>query len=1346
MRHRRPKHAPSAHAAVPDAKRTDFRYTPPMPWNLRFVALLAALLASAFALAQPSSTSPLAPPANGPRRADPTWHALVDCTLHPKPGETIEHATVVIRDGRITAILPATNGPDGKPAAAKLPIGPRAWDCKGLHVYAAFIEPYADIDVPAPAQTPGTHWNPKITPQKRAADAVANAAGLADALRPLGFGAACIVPATGIFRGSSAVISLAKPGTEPSAAKHPIYSADVFQAVAFEQGGGYPGSEMGAIAVVRQTFLDAQWAFGGDRHEAAPDEGFNCLAEIVGSSMTDKSFFFNAGNELQMLRYAKIAKEMGTSTVYVGTGTEFQRLPAIVDMLKNNTKHHAGPSLVLPLNFPKAPDVASVGAQEGTDLRELMAWEQAPTNPRRLAAAGIDFALTTHRLRDRNEFKANLQSAIKHGYSEDAALAALTTVPATLLGVDKDLGTVEVGKRANLLLTDGPVFQKKNKETKKDVKYRDLWIDGIRHELNAAPAQKLEGTWKMDIPGAPAAERSLVIDADNGITIHRGDKKVKASKSSVGETTLSFVFDYGELGEQKGYVTMSGVIEVDDAGRPATLVGQGVWLDGAKMTWSAVRQPPTLEGFWPVIFDQAMPNGNRVANPIAFDKDNKISFPGVKDKDGNAMTVDKFAYDGKKVSYSFDQGRLGQPNLQGVVNVSANVDWSATPPTMTGAVESPNGKFAFKSARRDANPFVGTWRATKADDAIKDPAAKEGLSFAITKDSLTLTFTKEKGDDLAIKANDVKYENGKLTFTHPLEKLDPKWTKDDKSTDSLTFEASVDSPDKDEFAGESTLPDGSKHAYRAMRQKKDDADDDDDDSIKDIPEKLPTPFGAYGVMEMPAQDAVLITNATIWSLGSLGSFNGDGWILFQGGKIAGLGNGSAPIGVANTIDAKGKFVTPGIIDCHSHTGISGGVNEGGQAITAEVRIADVTNPDDIDWYRQLAGGVTAVNNLHGSANAIGGQSQTNKLRWGCAHPDDMHFAGAKPGIKFALGENPRQANGQGSERYPQTRMGVETLIRDRFAAAKEYAAAMKMGGVHAPRRDLELEALAEVLAGERLVHCHSYRQDEIVMLCHVAKDYGFKIGTFQHILEGYKVADYVRDYSGGGSGFSDWWAYKLEVQDAIPAGLTLMHEVGCTMSFNSDSDEMARRLNVEAAKAVKYGGLSEMDAFKFVSLNAAKQLKIDAQTGSLEVGKDADLVIWSGNPLSAFSRAEATFVDGRCLFSLEKDAQVRDRITKERQRLIQKLLTEKKKADRRGGPAAGGGDGARPDGPPGGGRGRRRPGGGGPPPQDASESQDDGVAARDEALERYMMDLYNRGIDPVGNYPGQCGCGLLHMR
>jgi N-acetylglucosamine-6-phosphate deacetylase len=362
------------------------------------------------------------------------------------------------------------------------------------------------------------------------------------------------------------------------------------------------------------------------------------------------------------------------------------------------------------------------------------------------------------------------------------------------------------------------------------------------------------------------------------------------------------------------------------------------------------------------------------------------------------------------------------------------------------------------------------------------------------------------------------------------------------------------------------------------------------------------------------------------------------------------------------IDARGKHVTPGLIDAHSHTGTwSAGTNESGQAVTAEVRMGDTTDPNPVNWYRQLAGGVTTVNTLHGSANPIGGQNVIQKVRWGAVHPTDMHFEGAKPGIKFALGENVKQSNwGDGfRSRYPQTRMGVETLIRDRFIAAKEYADnGMKTAN---GRTDTELEALAEILAGERLIHCHSYRQDEILMLCRVAEEFGFKIGTFQHGLECYKVAEAVKEHAIGASIFTDWWAYKVEVQDAIPYAGPILHEAGVNVSFNSDSDELARRMNAEAAKAVKYGGLSPEEAIRFVTINPAIQLAIEGRVGSLEVGKDADVVIWSGDPLSTMSRAERVYVDGREYFSLEKDKAHRERIASERERLIQKLMREQAK-------------------------------------------------------------------------------------
>ena len=297
---------------------------------------------------------------------------------------------------------------------------------------------------------------------------------------------------------------------------------------------------------------------------------------------------------------------------------------------------------------------------------------------------------------------------------------------------------------------------------------------------------------------------------------------------------------------------------------------------------------------------------------------------------------------------------------------------------------------------------------------------------------------------------------------------------------------------------------------------------------------------------------------------------------------------------------------------------------------------------------------------------IGGQSNTVKVRYGVQHPDAMRFEGSMPGIKFALGENPRGANGSGrNERYPNTRMGVAGLLRDRFAAASSYAERHRAyreldprqrAKVIPPRRDLELEAIAEVLGRQRWIHCHSYRQDEIFMLCNLAQDYGIRIGTFQHVLEGYKVADAIRNAAVGASSFSDWWAYKFEVYDAIPDNGAILHEAGVVTSFNSDSNEHARRLNTEAGKAVKYGGVQPHEALQFVTRNPAIQLGIFERTGSLTAGKDADIALWSDDPLSYAARCEATWVDGRLMFSLERDRQLREHIAGERARLLQLAL------------------------------------------------------------------------------------------
>jgi N-acetylglucosamine-6-phosphate deacetylase len=386
----------------------------------------------------------------------------------------------------------------------------------------------------------------------------------------------------------------------------------------------------------------------------------------------------------------------------------------------------------------------------------------------------------------------------------------------------------------------------------------------------------------------------------------------------------------------------------------------------------------------------------------------------------------------------------------------------------------------------------------------------------------------------------------------------------------------------------------------------------------------------------------------------------EGSILLSSGSIAAIGSEIEVPASARRIDAKGKHVTPGIIDCHSHMATDGGVNEGSQAITAEVRIGDFVDATDISIYRQLAGGVTTANILHGSANPIGGQNQVIKLRWG-ALPEQLKFDTAPGGIKFALGENVKQSNWSNpTDRYPQTRMGVEQLIRDAFLAAQQYGESWKQWETNRrglpPRRDLELEALLEILNHERWIHCHSYRQDEILALLRTLESFRIQIGTLQHVLEGYKVAKEMAAHGAMGSAFSDWWAYKFETYDAIPFNGALMHRAGVVVSFNSDDAELARHLNHEAAKAVKYGGVSPQEALKFVTLNPAKQLRIDQYVGSLEVGKHADLVLWSGPPLSILSRCEQTWIDGRRYFSRDEDRQLRERDAKLRAHIVKQIL------------------------------------------------------------------------------------------
>lgn len=417
---------------------------------------------------------------------------------------------------------------------------------------------------------------------------------------------------------------------------------------------------------------------------------------------------------------------------------------------------------------------------------------------------------------------------------------------------------------------------------------------------------------------------------------------------------------------------------------------------------------------------------------------------------------------------------------------------------------------------------------------------------------------------------------------------------------------------------------------------------------------------------------ILIQNATVLTV-TKGTIE-RGSVLIKDGKIAEVGaNVKVPSG-AQVIDGTGMFVTPGIIDCHSHIAVDGSVNEGSISVSSIANIAEVLDSDDISIYRDLAGGVTTANVLHGSANSIGGQTIVIKLRWG-QPAAKLPFEGALPGIKFALGENPKRSNFsiRGAERrYPASRMGVEETIRAAFTEARDYknawdaynkkvAAGEK--NLTPPRRDLRLDPLVEVLEGKRYVHSHCYREDEILMLLRVAKEFGFKVRTFQHVLEGYKVADEIAAAGTGASTFSDWWAYKVEAYDAIPYNAALMTQRGVLVSINSDDAEEATHLNQEAAKSMKFGGLSHDEALKLVTINPAIQLGIDKRVGSIEVGKDADLVIYNHDPLSAYAVVQKTLIDGRVYFDRQRDIAGRPALEKEKKALLDKEKAAAKKPE-----------------------------------------------------------------------------------
>ncbi|PIX11859.1 MAG: amidohydrolase, partial [Flavobacteriaceae bacterium CG_4_8_14_3_um_filter_31_8] len=449
--------------------------------------------------------------------------------------------------------------------------------------------------------------------------------------------------------------------------------------------------------------------------------------------------------------------------------------------------------------------------------------------------------------------------------------------------------------------------------------------------------------------------------------------------------------------------------------------------------------------------------------------------------------------------------------------------------------------------------------------------------------------------------------------------------------------------------GNKTFWSASKKVAKKVDEKKDEKKSEKE--IVVMPVSFPNVgFGNY---TQPKTETILIKNTTVWTSEAAGILkNSD--VLLKDGKISKIGKNLSAKG-AIEIDGTGKHLTAGIIDEHSHIATSA-VNEGAHNSSAEVTIEDVVDPTDINIYRNISGGTTTSQILHGSANPIGGRSAIIKLKWG-ENAENMIYKNSPKFIKFALGENVKQSRSTNGTRFPQSRMGVEQVFIDYFTRAKEYETLKKSGQPY--RKDYEMETLVEILNGERFISCHSYVQSEINMLMKVADKFNFKINTFTHILEGYKVADKMIKHGVGGSTFSDWWAYKYEVNDAIPFNAAIMHNAGVTVAINSDDREMSRRLNQEAAKTVKYGGVSELEAWKMVTINPAKLLHIDDKVGSIKEGKDADVVLWSNHPMSIYAKVEKTIIEGKVFFDIVEDLKKREAIKEEKSKIINMMLKEK---------------------------------------------------------------------------------------
>ncbi|MGM0634996.1 MAG: amidohydrolase family protein [Bacteroidota bacterium] len=545
----------------------------------------------------------------------------------------------------------------------------------------------------------------------------------------------------------------------------------------------------------------------------------------------------------------------------------------------------------------------------------------------------------------------------------------------------------------------------------------------------------------------------------------------------------------------------------------------------------------------------------------------------------------------------------------------------------------------------DQTPVAGTYKLNYLDEEIDLSISEKNSKYSI----------EAKKDRLKLGSK-IKFEKNWLTFS---------LTETDSAAQKINrFSAHLPSQ-TDTITGKVSLHNGDKITFKAIKTTAEEEDNSEEEEEEENQSKeknskdnsyespITYPNMAFGRSEnISSPSKIIIKNATVITGEEEGTLT-ETDVYIKDGKIKRIGKNISIKG-AEEIDGTDKYLTAGIIDEHSHIAATS-VNEGGQNSSAETTMEDAVNPDDISIYRALAGGVTSIQLLHGSANPIGGRSAILKLKWG-ADAEEMIYDNSPKFIKFALGENVKQSN-WGSGRFPQTRMGVEQVFVDYFSRAKAYGEKKSSGKDY--RKDDEMETLLEIIEGERFISCHSYVQSEINMLMKVAEKFDFKVNTFTHILEGYKVADKMKEHGAGGSTFSDWWAYKNEVKDAIPQNAAIMHKAGITVAINSDDGEMIRRLNQEAAKSMKYADIEKEEAWKFVTLNPAKLLHLENRVGSIKKGKDADLVLWSHHPLSMYAKAEKTMIEGVIYFDIEKDLELQEHVKEERSKLIQEMLRAK---------------------------------------------------------------------------------------